>query len=185
MLMKLCNHPSLVAEDDNNYGGQQTGRRAGKQQVKYSDGDETTSAAPGADGIAKFLPFSAGGGGRGKMGPVHPEWSGKMFLLFRLMKEMRRPGNGNDKIVIITNYSTDKENETPSPSKKEWECSSCTLFNKQSYRKCKACGTKRPNSAADTKKFVHRFCQLDLPSLLLKDKGFKEEIRTKLLALLA
>jgi DNA repair and recombination RAD54-like protein len=106
MLMKLCNHPSLVAEDDKKYGGQQqTGRRAGKQQVKYTDGDETTSAAPGADGIAKFLPFSTGGGGRGNMGPVHPEWSGKMFLLFRLMKEMRRPGNGNDKIVIISNYT--------------------------------------------------------------------------------
>eukprot|EP00980_Cylindrotheca_fusiformis_P025859 scaffold14741_cov135-Cylindrotheca_fusiformis.AAC.9 len=102
MLMKLSNHPSLVAEDDATYGNQQTGRRAAAKQVKYIEDDEPSSAAPGADGIAKFLPFSSGGG-RG--GPVHPEWSGKMFVLYRLMKEMRRPGNGNDKIVIVSNYT--------------------------------------------------------------------------------
>ncbi len=28
-----------------------------------------------------------------------------MFVLYRLMKEMRKPGNGNDKIVIISNYT--------------------------------------------------------------------------------
>jgi DNA repair and recombination RAD54-like protein len=28
-----------------------------------------------------------------------------MFVLYRLMKEMRRPGNGNDKIVIVSNYT--------------------------------------------------------------------------------
>lgn len=106
MLMKLCNHPSLVAEDDQSYGPQKTGRRAAARNIKYNE-EETSSAAPGADGIAKFLPFSAGGGGgRGRdMGPVHPEWSGKMFVLYRLMKEMRKPGNGNDKIVIVSNYT--------------------------------------------------------------------------------
>ena len=36
---------------------------------------------------------------------MHPEWSGKMFVLYRLMKEMRKPGNGNDKIVIVSNYT--------------------------------------------------------------------------------
>jgi hypothetical protein len=56
---------------------------------------------------------------------------------------------------VSSNFSsTDKENETPSPSKKEWECSACTLFNKKSYRKCKACGTKRPNSAVGTKRAI-------------------------------
>lgn len=106
MLMKLCNHPSLLADDDQTYGNKvQMGRRAGAKQVKYTDDDETNFAAPGADGIAKFLPFSGGGGGRGGMGPVHPEWSGKMFVLYRLMKEMRKPGNGGDKIVIISNYT--------------------------------------------------------------------------------
>jgi DNA repair and recombination protein RAD54 and RAD54-like protein len=28
-----------------------------------------------------------------------------MFVLYRLMKEMRKPGNGNDKIVIVSNYT--------------------------------------------------------------------------------
>lgn len=108
MLMKLCNHPSLVAEEDQTYGtkAQKSGRRAAASKpIKYNDGDETNFAAPGADGIAKFLPYSSGGGGRGNVGPVHPEWSGKMFVLYRLMKEMRKPGNGNDKIVIVSNYT--------------------------------------------------------------------------------
>lgn len=55
---------------------------------------EKSSAAPGADGIAKFMPYEAMGGGRSA--PVMPELSGKMFVLWRLMKEMRRPGNGAD-----------------------------------------------------------------------------------------
>ncbi|KAG7352526.1 SNF2 family helicase [Nitzschia inconspicua] len=106
MLMKLCNHPSLVAEDDQTHGSAQQGkRRAAAKQIKYTDGDEKDFSAPGADGISKYLPYSEGGG-RGNSGPVHPEWSGKMFVLYRLMKEMRRPGNGNDKIVIISNYTT-------------------------------------------------------------------------------
>ena len=37
--------------------------------------------------------------------PNPPEWSGKMFVLYRLMREMRKPGNGNDKIVIVSNYT--------------------------------------------------------------------------------
>lgn len=107
MLMKLCNHPSLVADDDDAYGNQpQKGRRKAAKQIKYNEDEPTSSAAPGADGIAKFLPMSGGGGGRGNHNiPVHPEWSGKMFVLYRLMKEMRKPGNGNDKIVIVSNYT--------------------------------------------------------------------------------
>jgi DNA repair and recombination RAD54-like protein len=107
MLMKLCNHPSLLAEEDPTYGTKQqqgSGRRAAAKQVKYTDDDHETQAAPGADGIGKFLPM-VNDGGRGNNAPVHPEWSGKMFVLFRLMKEMRRPGNGNDKIVIVSNYT--------------------------------------------------------------------------------
>jgi DNA mismatch repair protein MSH2 len=42
----------------------------------------------------------------------------------------------------------------------------------------------RRTTITEEEQFVHRFCQLDLPSLL-KDKGAKEETRTKLLALLA
>eukprot|EP00557_Chaetoceros_sp_GSL56_P007354 CAMPEP_0176492250 /NCGR_PEP_ID=MMETSP0200_2-20121128/8886_1 /TAXON_ID=947934 /ORGANISM="Chaetoceros sp., Strain GSL56" /LENGTH=1191 /DNA_ID=CAMNT_0017889775 /DNA_START=1545 /DNA_END=5117 /DNA_ORIENTATION=+ len=105
MLMKLCNHPRLVAEEDpreNPSNGNM--RRAASRQQSYNE-DEKSSAAPGADGVSKFLPLDQGGGGRGLNAPVRPEWSGKMFVLYRLMKEMRKPGNGNDKIVIVSNYT--------------------------------------------------------------------------------
>ena len=104
MLMKLCNHPSLIADEDSkNNGAGSGGRRAKSKKISYAE-EEKSSAAPGADGVSKFMPFDAGGG-RGVNAPVHPEWSGKMFVLWRLMREMRKPGNGNDKIVIISNYT--------------------------------------------------------------------------------
>src|SRR3569832_2258877 len=37
--------------------------------------------------------------------PSHSYRSGKMFVLYRLMNEMLKPGNGNDKIVIVSNYT--------------------------------------------------------------------------------
>jgi len=40
------------------------------------------------------MPPEAMGGGRNA--PVMPELSGKMFVLYRLMREMRKQGNGND-----------------------------------------------------------------------------------------
>lgn len=49
------------------------------------------------------MPYEAMGGGRNA--PVMPELSGKMFVLWRLMREMRKPGNGGDKIVIVSNYT--------------------------------------------------------------------------------
>jgi len=103
MLMKLCNHPSLVVEDDssNKMGGGRAGGR-NKKKICYAE-EEKSSAAPGADGIAKFMPYEAMGGGRNA--PVMPELSGKMFVLWRLMREMRKPGNGADKIVIVSNYT--------------------------------------------------------------------------------
>lgn len=121
LLMKLCNHPTLAVEEDplaglskSGGGGGGRGRRASAKTVKYNELDDPESSGPavtpGAEGIAKFLPYiPQGGGGRGGGGgssqPIHPEWSGKMFVLYRLIKEMRRPGNGNDKIVIISNYT--------------------------------------------------------------------------------
>ena len=99
MLMKLCNHPSLIAAEDPNAGG--SGRNVGRVRVSYAE-ETKSSAAPGADGVNQFLPYLPG---RKGAQPVCPEWSGKMFVLYRLMKEMRRPGNGNDKIVIVSNYT--------------------------------------------------------------------------------
>ena len=105
MLMKLCNHPTLIAEEDPRSGPKKGGRRAASKKISYAD-EEKSSAAPGADGVSKFLPMGGGGGGgRGSHSPVFPEWSGKMFVLYRLMKEMRKPGNGGDKIVIVSNYT--------------------------------------------------------------------------------
>jgi len=91
MLMKLCNHPTLIAdeEEDDNRGKKTSGRNAGKAKTNYNeDGKELkSSAAPGADGVNKFLPYV---GGNKRNRPVFPEWSGKMFVLYRLMKEMRK-----------------------------------------------------------------------------------------------
>lgn len=107
LLMKLSNHPSLVVDDDQLNGSKTINvnkRSAATKTINYNcdDTEKESTAAPGADGIARFLPY---GGGGGRNAPVHPEWSGKMYVLFRLMKEMRRPGNGGDKIVIISNYT--------------------------------------------------------------------------------
>jgi DNA repair and recombination protein RAD54 and RAD54-like protein len=111
MLMKLSNHPSLVVAASDQQPDIRTtsaNNRRGVATIKYNDPllDEAaaTTAAPGADGIAKFLPYDSARS-RGDFSPVHPEWSGKMFVLYRLLKEMRKPGNGNDKIVIISNYT--------------------------------------------------------------------------------
>ena len=101
LLMKLSNHPSLVVEEEK--PTQKTGsRRTVSKQSSYCEDEKEIHAAPGSHGIAKFLPYNQG---RGAFAPVHPEWSGKMYVLFRLMREMRKPGNGNDKIVIISNYT--------------------------------------------------------------------------------
>ena len=105
MLMKLCNHPSLIAKEDTVYGNSHLSKRSAAKQVKSynvdNDADGPSSAAPGADGVSKYLPHLPGG----RNAPVFPEWSGKMFVLYRLMREMRKPGNGNDKIVIVSNYT--------------------------------------------------------------------------------
>ena len=77
MLMKLCNHPKLIADDGSSGGG--SSRRSASKRISYNE-DENGSAAPGAEGVSKFLPLDADdGGGRGYNAPVRPEWSGKMF----------------------------------------------------------------------------------------------------------
>jgi hypothetical protein len=49
------------------------------------------------------MPPEAMGGGRNA--PVMPELSGKMFVLWRLMREMRKPGNGAD-VSISSSFTT-------------------------------------------------------------------------------
>jgi hypothetical protein len=64
------------------------------------------------------------------------------------------PASDSNLVEVLTasqtqsSCSSDKENDKSSPSKKEWECATCTLFNKKSLRKCQACGTKRPKAGA-------------------------------------
>ena len=106
MLMKLCNHPSLVCQDDDSggKGSRRLGgnrRAAAQKTIKYADDEKETKAPAGASEISKYMPFVD----TGHNAPVHPEFSGKMFVLWRLIKEMRRPGNGGDKIVIVSNYT--------------------------------------------------------------------------------
>jgi DNA repair and recombination protein RAD54 and RAD54-like protein len=98
VLMKLCNHPSLIIENEDRA---KEGRRAAARVSKYSE-EEEKNKIEGSLGLSKFLPFASSNNAHS---PVFPEWSGKMFVLYRLMKEMRKPGNGNDKIVIISNYT--------------------------------------------------------------------------------
>ena len=95
--MKLCNHPILIAEEDDSGGGGRGGRRAASKNIKYNEEEKETAAAPGASGVSKFLPYID----TGRSAPVNPDWSGKMFVLYRLMKEMRRPGNGSDKVSFL------------------------------------------------------------------------------------
>lgn len=93
----------MVNDDSSSSLGQSSRGGRNKKKISYAEEEEKSTAAPGADGIAKFMPYEAMSGGRNA--PVFPELSGKMFVLWRLMREMRKPGNGGDKIVIISNYT--------------------------------------------------------------------------------
>ena len=93
----------MVNDDSSSNLGQSSRGGRNKKKISYAEEEGTSTAAPGADGIAKFMPYEAMSGGRNA--PIYPELSGKMFVLWRLMREMRKPGNGGDKIVIISNYT--------------------------------------------------------------------------------
>ena len=41
--------------------------------------------------------------GRHRDREVHPEWSGKLNVLYKLMRQLRR--SGNDKIVVVSNFT--------------------------------------------------------------------------------
>ncbi|DBA00028.1 TPA: hypothetical protein N0F65_002031 [Lagenidium giganteum] len=87
-LKKLCNHPSLIFDDN------------GKSNTKL----------PGFEGCASYFANSTSGamepsGRRGGMPSrsCHPEWSGKMLLLDKLMLSMKK--STTDRIVIVSNYT--------------------------------------------------------------------------------
>ncbi|TMW56631.1 hypothetical protein Poli38472_006641 [Pythium oligandrum] len=91
-LKKLCNHPLLIFDE------------SGKSNTKLA----------GFEGCAKFfeaakLGDNIGGSGSSSMRRAgggrtcHPEWSGKMLLLDRLMQQMRK--RTSDRIVIVSNYT--------------------------------------------------------------------------------
>ena len=78
MLMKFCNHPRLVAEEDahgNGNGNIRSGggrRAAAAGRKSYAEQEEKSSVAPSADGVARYLPMDAGeGGGGGEGRGVH------------------------------------------------------------------------------------------------------------------
>uniref|UniRef100_K3WG33 DNA repair and recombination protein RAD54 n=1 Tax=Globisporangium ultimum (strain ATCC 200006 / CBS 805.95 / DAOM BR144) TaxID=431595 RepID=K3WG33_GLOUD len=92
-LKKLCNHPLLIFDE------------MGKSNTKL----------PGFERCAHFFASAREVGGVGAAGgstnrrggsaqrTCHPEWSGKMLLLDRLMLSMKK--TTSDRIVIVSNYT--------------------------------------------------------------------------------
>ncbi|GLD99450.1 hypothetical protein PINS_up008169 [Pythium insidiosum] len=89
-LKKLCNHPLLIFDEN------------GKTNTKLAGFDKCEEYFA----MAKSRADVNGGSGSGRrMGDrtCHPEWSGKMLLLDRLMQQMRK--HTTDRIVIVSNYT--------------------------------------------------------------------------------
>lgn len=111
LLMKLANHPRLVADEDPMAKLEQNKSRRTNNNANYKETD-TGCMTESLCGVSKFLPYDGGYQGNSMMGrhggsscgPVRPELSGKMFVLWRLMTEMRKP-YCRDKIVIVSNYT--------------------------------------------------------------------------------
>ncbi len=107
-IQKLCNHPSLVLEAQCTSEG--TGNNSSLPPRLRA---ELLSMLPTSDSTEVPSSRSRLLSGRrnsrsGVSGTdlVHPEWSGKMECLFRLMQSMRVPGAGDDRIVIVSNYTS-------------------------------------------------------------------------------
>lgn len=76
-LKKLCNHPSLVFDN-------------GK-------------AAEGFESCISLYPELAAPSRRGDSKPVQPELSGKLHVLYKLLKFVR--ATSNDRVVLVSNYT--------------------------------------------------------------------------------
>ncbi|KAG5185679.1 SNF2 family N-terminal domain-containing protein [Tribonema minus] len=86
-MQKLCNHPKLL----------EAGAAAAAGAKRGAGGPSMAEHL--AEEVASMLPAESG---RGRS--VHPEWSGKMETLFRLMQGMRK--SGDDRIVVVSNYTS-------------------------------------------------------------------------------
>ncbi len=109
MIQKLCNHPSLVldtqyssSEGSGNNGSLPHQLRA--ELLSMIPPPDSTTAPSSHSGLPLGRRNSRSGGPGSDL--VHPEWSGKMEWLFRLMESMRAPGSGDDRIVIVSNYTS-------------------------------------------------------------------------------
>jgi hypothetical protein len=68
-----------------------------------------------------------------------------------MVEAVESPASSDDEVPLIelaepitsTPPDQEKENALPAPTPTEWECATCTLFNKKSLRKCSACGTRK------------------------------------------
>jgi SNF2 family DNA or RNA helicase len=66
------------------------------------------------------------------VGSVHPEWSGKMDTLHRLMSAMRKAGD--DRIVVVSNYTSALDLIGTMCRENDWPY--CRLDGRYSYCCC-------------------------------------------------
>ncbi len=107
-IQKLCNHPSLIldAQGTSEGGGNNSSfpsRLRAELLSMLPTSDPTESLSSRSKLLSGRRNSRSGGAG---MDLVHPEWSGKLECLFRLMKSIRAPGAGDDRIVIVSNYTS-------------------------------------------------------------------------------
>ncbi len=107
-IQKLCNHPSLVL--DAQYLSEGAGNSSSlspklRAELLSMLPPPNSTAAPSSHSRLSVGRRNSRSGGTG-IDLVHPEWSGKMECLFRLMQSMRAPGAGADRIVIVSNYTS-------------------------------------------------------------------------------
>ncbi len=107
-IQKLCNHPSFVL--DAQYSSEGTGNSSSlppklRAELLSMLPPPNSTVAPSSHSRLPIGRRNSRSGGTG-IDLVHPEWSGKMDCLFRLMQTMRAPGAGADRIVIVSNYTS-------------------------------------------------------------------------------
>lgn len=100
-MQKLCNHPRLVADRGADSGGTSNRRRSSSGSAGGGGSANPVFTAEILSMLPQDIPACTG---RSSGRLVHPEWSGKMETLFRLMRTMR--SMGDDRIVVVSNYTS-------------------------------------------------------------------------------